>query len=260
MVPLLEIRTFGGLKVDAVGQGTINARDWGGRRPKLLLKAIIVHGLRDIPKEVLIEDLWPEADPIASARNFKVTLHRLRKALQPELVSGVRSAYVHLREGRVSLDEAHCRVDVGRFLEVAKKIRSGGTRLDGDALLGLCRRARRLYTSDFLPEEPYAPWVELKRSALRDAYQQVLETEARVLTQQGLFEDAADGYADLLQLDPCLEAAAQALMALYARLGRRGDALRVYQAFAAALKRQLGALPDRRTQAIYERIQTGAAV
>jgi DNA-binding SARP family transcriptional activator len=257
---LLEIRTFGGLKVDAVGLGPINAREWGGRLPKLLLKAIIVHGLRDIPKEVLIEDLWPEADPAASARNFKVTLHRLRKALQPELASGMRSAYVHLREGRVSLDEVHCRVDVGRFLDVAKKIRSGGARLDGDVLLELCRCARRLYLDDFLPEEPYAAWVELRRSALRDTYQQVRETEARVLAQKGFLEDAAAGYADLLQMDPCLEAAAQALMALYARLGRRGDALRVYQAFAAALRRQLGAQPDLRTQSIYKRIQAGAAV
>jgi DNA-binding SARP family transcriptional activator len=226
----------------------------------LLLKAIIVHGSRDIPKEILIEDLWPEADPAASARNFKVTLHRLRKALQPELRSGVRSAYVHLREGRVSLDADRCRVDVGRFLEVAKRIRTGGGRLDSDALLDLCRRARQLYQGDFLPEEPYAPWVELKRSALRDTYQQVRETEARVLAQKGFLEDAAAGYADLLQMDPCLEAAAQALMALYARLGRRGDALRVYQAFAAALRRQLGAQPDLRTQSIYKRIQAGAAV
>jgi LuxR family transcriptional regulator, maltose regulon positive regulatory protein len=259
-MPLLSIQTFGGLRVNAVGQGHIDDGQWGGRLPKLLLKAIIVHGLRNIPKEVLIEDLWPEADPAASARNFKVTLHRLRKALQPKLGPGVRSAYVLLHEGRISLNKRHCRVDVERFLEVAKRIRSDGTRLDGEALLDLCRRARRLYRGDFLPEEPYAPWAEMKRLALRDTYQQVTETEARILVQKGRLEAAAEGYGDLLQLDPCLEAAAQALMELYARQGRRGDALRVYQAFAAALKRQLGASPDVRTQAIYERIQTGEGV
>jgi LuxR family transcriptional regulator, maltose regulon positive regulatory protein len=259
-VPLLDIQTFGGLSVAAMGAHPIDDRDWGGRQPKLLLKAIIVHGLRDIPKEVLIEDLWPEADPAATARNFKVTLHRLRKALQPELEPGVRSAYVHLHEGRISLDETHCRVDVGRFLEVAKRIKNGGSRLDGDALLALCRQARQLYKNDFLPEEPYAPWVEVKRSALRDTYQQIIQTEARVLAREGRLEAAADGYADLLQLDPCQEAAAQALMTLYARLGRRGDALQVYKGFATTLKQQLGAPPDIRTQALYKHIQTGDSV
>ncbi len=258
-IPLMNIHTFGGLSVTIAGRGPILDRQWGGRLPKLLLKAVIVHGLRDIPKEILTESLWPEADPTAAGRNFKVTLHRLRKVLEPDLERGVRSAYLHLHEGRISLDPDHCRVDVPRFLDAAKKIRTGGTRLEVDALLGLCGRARRLYRGDFLPEEPYAPWAEMKRLALRDTYLQVTETEARLLIQQGQFKDAADGFAELLQRDPCLEAAAQALMELYARLGRRGDALRVYQAFADALMQQLGALPDTRTQLIYQQIQAGDA-
>jgi ATP/maltotriose-dependent transcriptional regulator MalT/DNA-binding SARP family transcriptional activator len=255
--PILEIRTFGGLRVRMGAERPIVDRQWGGRLPKLLLKAIIVHGLRDIAKEVLTEDLWPEADPTAAARNFKVTLHRLRKVLQPDLGRGVRSTYVHLHDGRVSLDKAHCRVDVPRFLAVAKLIRNGGADLGDPDRLALCEQARQLYTGDFLPEELYAPWAEVKRQALRDTFQQVLETEACLLTRIGRTEAAAERYADLLRLDACLEAAVQALMEIYARLGRRGDALRVFTDFAATLERQLGALPDAATLALYKRIHAG---
>lgn len=260
VVPVIVIRTFGGFRVKHGSQGPIEDRQWGGRLPKLLLKAIIVHGLRDIPKEVLIETLWPEADPAASARNFKVTLHRLRKVLQPDLGRGVRSAYVHLGDGRISLDQGHCRVDVQRFLEAAKKTRNGGARLDGKALRDLCRRARDLYTGDFLPEEPYAPWAEMKRLALRDTYRHLLETEARILMEAGTLAAAADLYAELLQMEPCLEAATQVLMGLYARLGRRGDALQVYAAFAEELLEQLGARPDPQTQDLYDQIRSGKPV
>jgi ATP/maltotriose-dependent transcriptional regulator MalT/DNA-binding SARP family transcriptional activator len=256
-VPILEIRTFGGLAVMMGAERPIADRQWGGRLPKLLLKAIIVHGLCDIPKEVLSEDLWPEADPTAAARNFKVTLHRLRKVLQPDLGGGVRSAYVHLFDGRVSLDKTHCRVDVPHFLAAAKKIRNGGASLGDTDILTLCEQARDLYAGDFLPEELYAPWAEMKRLALRDTFQQVLETEARILARAGHTEAATERYADLLRLDPCLEIAAQALMEIYALLGRRGDALRVYADFAAALDRQLGAPPDTVTQALFEQIRAG---
>jgi DNA-binding SARP family transcriptional activator len=256
-VPILEIRTFGGLQVMTGNQVPNADQQWGGRLPKLLLKAIIVRGLRDIPKEVLTEDLWPEADPTAAARNFKVNLHRLRKVLQPDLGRGLRSDYVHLRDGRVSLDKAHCKVDVPLFLAAAKQIRTGGANLRDTDLLALCEQARQLYTGDFLPEELYAPWAEMKRLALRDTFQQVLETEARILAKIGNTEAATERYADLLQLDPCREAAAQALMESYALLGRRGDALRIYADFAAALDRQLGVLPDPVTQALLEQIRAG---
>lgn len=260
LTPLLEISAFGGLRVDRGSQGAIGDRQWGGRLPKLLLEAIIVHGLRDIPKEVVIESLWPEADPAASAGNFKVTLHRLRKVLQPNLGRGERSAYVHLRDGRISLDPDHCRVDVQQFLEAAKKIRNGGARLDGSALKAICRRARVLYTGDFLPEERYAPWAEMKRLALRDTYRHLLEVEARILMEEGALAAAVDLYAELLRLEPCLEASAQALMRLYARLGRRGDALQVFTAFAERLHEELGARPDLQTQDLFERIHGGYTV
>ncbi len=51
--------------------------DWEGSRPKLLLKAIIFHGGKDIPKDVLIEDIWPESNAKAGGKNFKINLHGL---------------------------------------------------------------------------------------------------------------------------------------------------------------------------------------
>ena len=47
--------------------------------PQLLLKAVLAHGAQGVVKDVLLEDLWPEADPEGAEKNFKVNLHRLRQ-------------------------------------------------------------------------------------------------------------------------------------------------------------------------------------
>ena len=75
-----------------------------GIRPKLLLKSIVLHGSRDVPKEILIDDLWPEPSGTAGEKNFKINLHRLRKGLEPEYQKDFGDSYVIHKPGLVSLD------------------------------------------------------------------------------------------------------------------------------------------------------------
>jgi DNA-binding SARP family transcriptional activator len=88
----------------------VEEKEWEGRQPQLLLKAIIAHGLKGVPKDVLMEDLWPEASPDLTEKNFKVNLHRLRKVLEPAMDKTFGSSYVHLKANLVSLDPELCQV------------------------------------------------------------------------------------------------------------------------------------------------------
>ena len=58
-------------------------KDWRARSPKLMLKALIALGASGVPKDLLIDDLWPQASPDSVESQFKVALHRLRYALEP---------------------------------------------------------------------------------------------------------------------------------------------------------------------------------
>ncbi|TMF40960.1 MAG: hypothetical protein E6I32_20900, partial [Chloroflexi bacterium] len=62
----------------------------------------------------------------------------------------------------------------------------------------------------------------------------------------------------LLAIDPANEAAVQRLILLLAQAGRRGEALRVYQRFAAVLKQEYKMAPLPETRALYEATQRGA--
>lgn len=252
----LEIRTLGGFKVLRQGQGAITKKQWGGNRAKLLLKAILVHGTQDIPKDMLLEDLWPESPERSANQNFKVTLHRLRKILEPDLEKHGRSSFVHLKNGLVSLEKERCWVDMQHFLTCCKDIKRADLARETGAILSLGRQVMDLYQGDFLPEDPYAPWVEMKRLALKDEFIATLMMMADIYQSQDRLEEAARCCRTAIAADACLEQASDKLMQLYLRQGRQNDAAMVYQKLYAALKEDLGVEPDPAITEQYRKIRS----
>ena len=256
--PALVVKTFGGFSV--LRDGTVIEEDaWGGQRPKLLLKAILVRGLREIPKDLLMDDLWPESSPETALQNFKVTLHRLRKILEPGLQKGKGSAYIHLKGNLVSLDRKYCCVDLEQFLETCKEVKRCVINGEMDRIGMLGRTLTALYQGDFLPEEPYAPWVEMKRWALKDEYIEVLLKMAGFHQLQNQMDEAVDYCRTILRIDSCNEAAAQNLIRLYTAQGRINEAWQVYEHLDQVLRTELGVSPEPATIALMKKIETTAA-
>lgn len=253
--PNLEILTLGGFLVLRNGQTPISDQQWGGNRTKLLLKAILVHGIQEIPKEIIAEDLWPEGDPRSVNQNFKVTLHRLRKILEPDLAKHEKSSFVHLKNGLVSLDANHCQVDVQVFLTCCKDIKRAVLAKETGNILTLGRRVMEIYQGDFLPEDPYAPWVEMKRLALKDEYIATLMMMADIYEEQDRLKEATRCCRAVIAADACLEQANAKLMRLYTQQGRKNDAIKVYRKLKTALKEQLAVEPDPAITELYLQVR-----
>ena len=85
----------------------------------------------------------------------------------------------------------------------------------------------------------------------------------RLTTEQdaaGELEAAIQSGHRLVALDPFSEAGHRALIRAYARVGRRGAALRQFKRYAATLERELGVAPDAETQALAKEIaRSGSA-
>ncbi len=249
--PWLDIRTLGGFEVRYRDGSAIPEVRWAGLRQKLLLKAIIVNGSREIPKDILMEALWPDSNADAAVKRFKVTLHRLRKILEPDMASGAGSSYIMLKDGLVSLNLERCRVDVNAFLTACDEIRQLKRDDDDDRLLQACRRAVEIYGGDFLPEEPYLSWAETKRSALQAQYITVIMEMAGILTRNDELEKAAGMYRRAIEADPLAEFAHQQLMRLLGRQGRYSAAIQVYRDLVKRLAEELDTLPDPATTQIF---------
>jgi LuxR family maltose regulon positive regulatory protein len=57
-VPRLRLQTLGGFRL-LCGDAPIDQERWEGQKSIRLLKALIAHGAREVPKDVLMEALWP---------------------------------------------------------------------------------------------------------------------------------------------------------------------------------------------------------
>jgi LuxR family maltose regulon positive regulatory protein len=256
-LPHLRVETLGGFRVWR-GDALLPDSDWEGHQPQLLLKALIARGPQPAPLEVLMEDLWPEAPPKTAKRNLAISLHRLRKALEPALDKTFGSAYVHLKANLVSLDQELCRVDAFEFLSSCRNGEKKDREGDIAGTLAQYQEAAHKYQGDFLPEEPYHSWAESRRQELRGRYIEVLERLAALHEQRGALTRAINCLKQLLKADPLWEPAYQKLMLLYARRGLRAPALKVYQECQKALRQELDAAPGQATTAIYRKILTSS--
>lgn len=252
-LPRLDIRTLGGFRLQR-DQEPINEGAWEGKQPKLLLKALVAHG-GEAPKDVLLEDLWPEGAPEVTEKNFRVSLHRLRKALEPELDRDFGSSYIHSDNGLLALDPELCRVDVTEFLSLYEAGENQEEQGNPDQAISWYKKAAALYGGDFLAEEPYLPWAEERREELRGTYLDLLERLSLLYEKRGTLGRAIDYCKKAIQADPVLEPTYRRLMTLYARRGMRSEALKTFEACRQALARELDITPDKVTTAIFRKIQ-----
>lgn len=252
-IPPLRIETLGGFQVWR-GGSLMPEKDWRAQQPKLLLKALIARGCRNVARDVLIEDLWPEISPSAGVQNFRVVLHRLRKILEPSMNKEFGPSYVRLKANLISLDEELCWVDAEELQAIHRQIPQVEREGDGQRAMALFEEALQLYRGDFLAEELYQPWAQTAREELRRQYIELLFHAAAFYEQQGKIKKAIGAYSRILAADPLDEQACRRLMTLCADRGMRNEALRVYETYRRALERELGTNPDELTVSIYQMI------
>ena len=250
--PQLRIETLGGFRV-LRGESPINEEEWIRNQPKQLLMAVCSHGNQKIAKDLLIDDLWPEAEPAAGERNLKAALYNLRKSLESLLHKDFGSSYVHLRNNLIFLDPELCLLDIEQFSSSIKRGEEKETAGDFRAALREYTEAMKIYRGDFLPEVTYAPWADIKRDELRGKYIDLLHRAASLHERQGALKKAISCYVRIIQADPLIEESYQNLMTLYSSKGMLNEALKTYEDCKKALRTGLKTKPDATTTALYKK-------
>ena len=217
------------------------------QRPMSMLKALLAFGGREVRKDRIADALWPEADGDMVEQSFATTLHRLRKVI------GYRDA-IELRHERVTLDQRQFWVDVwafGRIFGQAdaawKKEPTGCDTLEAVALM---QRAIEMYHGHFLDGENSIPWTISLRECCRSKFLRGVCTLGRHWETCGQLEKAVQCYQRGLEADDLAEELYQRLMTCYQRLGRRAEALSVYERCKRVLSASLGIELSSETKAI----------
>ncbi len=254
MLPKLWIETLGQFRI-LLGDQAIDPKAFEGGKPVQLLKAIILHGTQEVPREILIDDLWPESNAKAGEKNFKINLHRLRKAIEPSPIQNFGYSYILQKAGTVSLDPDLVRIDVDAFLQAYRQ----GAVLEQErqiqAALSAYSQACGIYKGDYFANDPYIDSISHKRDLFRNRYLDILSRKAFLHEEADQSEQAIDTWYKALDADPCFEDAYQNLMILFADLGRKDKAVRLFDTCRMQLEKELGTAPDARTIDILKDIQ-----
>ena len=212
------------------------------QKPLALLKALVALGGRDVPEGQLAELLWPEADGDLAHHSFEVALSRLRKILGNEEI-------LVLKEGRLSLSNRQCWVDVWAFarsLGQAEKARKEGK---GPEAIRLFEKALSLYRGPFLLSEEMT-CAASPREKLRSGFLRAVALLGQCYEDGERWEEAVTCYGKGIEADDLAEELYRRLMVCHIRQGREAEALSVYRRCRKTLSSVLGVDPSTETRAI----------
>lgn len=254
----LRIRSLGGFGVWR-GEVEIRDRDWRSVKARQLLQLLLVERGRMLPRDRIMDMLWPGLEAEAAANNLRVTLSRLTKAIEPNRPEGAPTYYVVQQSDTYGFNvESDHIYDTTEFSARADQARSAFQRGHRDEALTLYRRAIELYGGTFLPDCLYDDWSVVERERLSLLFTEVSLRLGAMLIEDGHPHEAIGLAWRVLEYDQAQEEAYQLLMRAYGGLGERSTALRLYARCVAALEQDLGVEPLPETVAIYNQVKGGA--
>lgn len=221
----VTVHALGVFRVTRNGAAVARAA-WQSRKARDLLK-ILVSRSRPVPRDQLMEHLWPDVDPGKSGNRLSVLLSTVRDVLQP--VEGGPQPLT--TDGTaVWLDPTLVSIDVEEFRKVATRALEAHRSNHPDAVDRLCTAAG-LYTGDFLEDDPYADWAQHVTEELRALHQAVLRALIHHRQTRGEIDEVVRHTLRLFEDDPYDERAHLNLINVLLAADRIGEAHRRYEIY-----------------------------
>jgi DNA-binding SARP family transcriptional activator len=249
----LRARLLGSFEVQLDG---VEITEWHGQLGPAILRFLLAQPRRACPRDVLLEQFWPGADPYRARNRLHVALTALRQAMRGATSINVVQFHDGVYKIAPQLDVF---VDVDDFeqqLDEAQRADIDGR--DGDVVAAL-DRAIQIYRGDYLADAPYEQWASTTCEALRTRYLDALDRLAAAYTASGRTDRACDMARRILKQDPCREDAHRTLMRAAAMQGRPQEVARQYELCRRALADDLGVYPAPATTALYREARAAAA-
>ncbi len=242
---VVRVWLLGNFRV-AVGPLNIEEDRWRLRKAGSLVKLLSLARTHRLHREQVMDVLWPDLDQRSQANNLYRTLHVARRTLGNGATDTDRR-YLSLRGDVVSLyPDGPIWTDVQAFEEAAAYASSSSEP-------AAYRAALDLYSGDLLPEDPYEDWTQTRREGLRQIFLDLLVEIALIHEEREDYTSAVEALRRAVAEEPVNEEARRGLMRLYARGGRRQQALSQYQQLEKALGRQLETAPDTASGRLHRR-------
>lgn len=190
---------------------------WTSRKARELLKILVARRGAPVHREVLMDLLWPGADPATLGNRLSVALSTVRRAFDPERVHPV-DAVIASDRGAVWLRLDQVDVDVEHFLDLAGRALQAHAE-DHESAGALLAEAIDAHRGPALPDEPYAEWAAPLRSEVQFTHLRLLRAAAERALHAGDDLVAADALQRTLAVDPLDRGTHDELVQVLERMG-----------------------------------------
>jgi DNA-binding SARP family transcriptional activator len=251
----LRVRTLGAFGVWR-GDIEVRDRDWRSSKARQLFQLLLTDRGRTLPRDRVLEALWPEMEGDAAANNLRVTLNRLSKAIEPDRPEGAPPAYI-IQQGETfgfNVASEH-QIDAVDFAEAVAEGQRAARRGQRAAAIAAFRTAMSLYGGPYLPDNMYEDWSVVERERLAMLFNDAAIRLGTLLLDEGLAHDTIGLAWRVLENDRAHEEAYRLLMRAHASLGERSTALRLYTRCVSMLQEELGVEPMAETTALYNTLR-----
>ncbi len=257
--PRLRVQLLGGFRLWR-GEQEIPARAFDRPVVVRLLQFFALHRDQPLPRDLILEQLWPDAAPGNAYKTFRSVYSRLNKALDPYMrangprryFAGEGDVYRFDPAGRVTVDAESAAATVRQTLAASR----------GQAIPPLPDEFTATLSGwqPLLPELPYEEWLLEPRRALEQVYVDGCLYAGQALLAHDQAQEAVPWLERAVAAAPWREEAYRALMRAHARSGRPAQALRVYHEAVAALQEELALAPSDATRWLATRLQRGESI
>lgn len=247
-----QVTLFGPFRVLRNGI-PLDEATWGRASAKSLLKWFILKPGCAFSASELSAVLWPGRDHASCANKLHVTLHALRRALEPDLPPRRLSTYICAGRGHYWFDLTNDWwsdiAETGRLRQAAA---SASVRGDTTAAISFYERLLDYYDLGFLPEDIYDDVFAHPRAKHEHEHDDVLHSLLDLYRLTGRQFEALTCALAILDRVPYSHAAVLAAAEIHLQQGDVTAAQSQLDRFIDAVTRDLGVDPDPEVRALHE--------
>ncbi len=224
----------------------------GHDKPAIALcRYLVAHAGQMVPREELLELLWPEADPPRAVHRLHVAISSLRRVLDPARAT---ESLIQLGDDSYTIAADGVVTDCDLFEKHYRRGRVYLTENNRRAAAAAFRAALALYAGDYLADDPYAEWTHKHRAHFAERRLSALTFLCEHAVLENTLASVVEYAQQILEIDNLRERSHRHLMRAHYSMGQRACAIRQYNSCAKLLMEELGIRPSQQTQRLYRAI------
>lgn len=208
-----------------------------GQGSRQLLALLIMSPTRALSSEIIMGQLWPDSSPAKARSSFDTAHARLRKALEEVFGDDVRSVYLVLEKGMLSL--RHVRIDAVEYSDAMKTAQYHLQRENYWQAEQVLWRMDYLWQGEFLSGYDLGENLPHHRERLNQLRMEQLDQLSRLLIRRRQDNEACLSLQAALALDPTQDFMVRSLLKIYRKRRDFRGVAQVLDDYRGALQREL---------------------